>query len=112
MVNFLVLSIDLEQQPQNSPLPSRGRFVMNRHIPLLFQFFETTARVVTKAVLYAKSELCLAEPCVFFVKLGLIELLESLQYLFKRFGRIDIDGPLAIAEDELVHRLAAMDLSL
>ena len=88
--------------------------MVNRHIPLLFQFFETTARVVTKAVLYAKSELCLAESCILFVKLGLIELLESLQYLFKRFGRIDIDRPLAIADAarELVHRLAPMNLSL
>ena len=51
---------------------------MNSRIPLLLQFFETTARVVTKAVLHAKSELCLAEACRLFVKLSLVELLEAL----------------------------------
>ena len=85
---------------------------MNNRLPLLFQFFETTAWVVAKTILRAKSELCGAEPCRLFVKPGLVELLEPLEYLFKRFGGIDKDRPLTVADNELVHGLAPMNLSL
>ena len=51
---------------------------MNCRNPLLLQFFETAMRVMAKTILHAKSELCLAKPCIFFIKLGLVKLLESL----------------------------------
>ena len=55
-----------------------ARLVMNRRKPLLFQFLETPARIVAKAVLHAKFELCCAKPRRLFVKLDLVELLEAL----------------------------------
>ena len=51
---------------------------MNRRIPLLFQFFETPAGVVAKAVLHAEFELCCTKPRRLFIELGLVELLEAL----------------------------------
>ena len=85
---------------------------MNGHIPLLFQFLETAARVVAKAVLHAKFELCFEKACILVVKLGLVKLLEAMEDLLERLGGIDKDGPLAVTDDELMHGLAAMDLSL
>ena len=52
-------------------------FVVNGHAPLLFQFFETAARVVAKAVLHAKFELCFEKACILVVKHSLVELLEA-----------------------------------
>jgi hypothetical protein len=85
---------------------------MNSRIPLLFQFFATPARIVAKAVLHAKFELCCAKPRRLFVELGLVELLETLQHLVKRFGGADKDRPLAIVENKLMHGPAPMNLSL
>ena len=51
---------------------------MNRRTPLLFQFFETPAWIVAKAVLHAELELCCAKPRRLFIELGLVELLEPL----------------------------------
>jgi hypothetical protein len=51
---------------------------VNRRIPLLLQFFETPARIVAETILDTKPELRLVKPCIFFVKLGLVKLLESL----------------------------------
>lgn len=67
---------------------------------------------MAKTVLQAKSELCLAEPCILFVKAGLVKLLEALEHLFKRFHRVDEDRPLAVTDDELMHGLATMNLAL
>ena len=87
-------------------------FAVNSRIPLLFQFFETAARVVAKAVLYAQFELCGEKTCVVFVKLGLVKLLEAAEHALERFGGVNEDRPLAVTEDELVDGLAAMNLPL
>ena len=55
-----------------------ARLGMNRRIPLPFQFFETPAWIVAKAILHAKFELCCAKPRRLFIELGLVELLEAL----------------------------------
>ena len=85
---------------------------MNRCGPLFFQFFKTTARVVTKTVLHLKSVLDFEKLSILFIKLGLIELLDSMQDLLKGFVGINQYSPLAVADDKLVHRLAAMNLAL
>ena len=51
---------------------------MNSRIPLLFQFVETPAWIVAKAVLHAEFELCCAKPRRLFIELGLVEWLEAL----------------------------------
>ena len=77
----IIASDDIQNCTATAKFHLQGRFAgfaVNGHIPLLFQFFETAARVVAKTVLHAKSELCFAKPRVLFVKLGLVKLLESL----------------------------------
>jgi len=68
--------------------------------------------VVTKAVKQLQSLLGCQETSVFSIEVGLVKLCAAVQDLAEGLGGVKIDGPLAVADDELMHRLATMNLSL
>jgi len=49
---------------------------------------------------------------ILLLKFGLLELLHALQHLVEGLSGVNEDSPFAIAEDKLMHGLAAMDLPL
>jgi hypothetical protein len=49
---------------------------------------------------------------VLLIELGLVKLLKPMQDLLERFGRVNVDCPGTIADDELMHGLVAMNLAL
>jgi len=47
--------------------------------------------------------LCFEKPGILLIKLGLVKLLKAAQPLRESLGGVNEDGPLAIAQDKLVH---------
>lgn len=67
---------------------------------------------MAETIEHLKPSLSFEKSGILLIKLDLVELLEALQHLIKGCGEINDDGPLAIAKDELMHRLAPLNLAL
>lgn len=65
--------------------------------PLLFQFFETSARPMTETIEQLQALLCFQKIGIGLVERVLVKLLQALQKLLERFGRVQIDRPFTIA---------------
>jgi len=67
---------------------------------------------VAKTIEHFEPLLCFEKPCLLLIIRFLLELLDAMQYLFKGFLRVNENRPLAVAQDEVVSGLAAIDLAL
>jgi len=68
--------------------------------------------VVAKAVQHMQSVLRALKACILAIKLGLGELLETGEYLLKRFLRVNEHRPFPVAENKVVGRLTSGGLAL
>jgi hypothetical protein len=67
---------------------------------------------MTKTVKQLQTLLGLQEASELSIEFGLLKLLQALRDMLERLGGVKVDGPLAIADDEFMYGLAAMNLSL
>ena len=67
---------------------------------------------MTKTIKHLESPLRFEKAGIRLIKLGLIKLLKAFQHLCHRLGGVKINRPFPIADDELMHGFATMNLSL
>ncbi len=79
---------------------------------MLLQFLKAAPRSVAEAIQDLYPALGFEKASILSIKFGLLELLQALQHLVEGLRGVNEDSPFAIADDELMHGLAAMDLPL
>ena len=99
----------------NRKIPPTRQFLgnsANSIVPLLLQLVEATTGVMPKAIDHMNTLLGLKKSSIGGIKIRLVKCLKATQDLIKSFIGINEDGPLTIAQDKLVHRFSAMNLTL